>query len=559
MSLLGWLSSSLSSVFRPHYLSSVEDHGCYVGGPDDFGSHQARDFRYALYWALYESTVYDSSIHRWSAEYKRRKGHYKYIRPIYSPAYRLAEMHAAHIQGGQLDAQAGDGTRRPSALPIETENDLIRPPIARFWRDSNWAVEKAVYARMGCICGDAPVVLHDDRKNRRICAEVLHPKCLRDLGTDERGNVRWYVRQELRRNPEYNPARTVRQGEIAPARDLNVREYVVYTEACWREGETIIYETFRGDGPQMEPYNWRGEDEDGDELPSRWTADYGFVPMVINPHIKVRPGSPWGHSEFASALCKIDEASDLGSLQHDQIRKVVRGAWFVAGARKPLDDPEVSEPDATDNDRQPGRQRNPMMYVPAVGATITPMVLPLDLQFSSIEIMNQVQELERDFPELRFDRMRSQVSGDASAKALREARKPAETKFHERRAGYDDAMARLHKMSLSMGAMNRYPIYDTLPERDGYESGLFDHQIGVRTVFGVDPLDMAELDVQRANAVAIWVGAGMPLRLALDRSGWTEEQLAQFDAEKTRADTQAVQQAQLMAPPAPEPAIPAGP
>src|SRR4051812_22244606 len=114
MSLLGWLSSSLSSVFRPHYLSSVEEHGCYVGGPDDFGSHQARDFRYALYWALYESTVYDSSIHRWSADYKRRKGHYKYIRPIYSPAYRLAEMHAAHLFGGQLDAQAGDGTRRPS-------------------------------------------------------------------------------------------------------------------------------------------------------------------------------------------------------------------------------------------------------------------------------------------------------------------------------------------------------------------------------------------------------------------------------------------------------------
>jgi hypothetical protein len=35
---------------------------------------------------------------------------------------------------------------RPSALPIVTENEAIRAPIAQVWRDSNWQAKKEIWA-----------------------------------------------------------------------------------------------------------------------------------------------------------------------------------------------------------------------------------------------------------------------------------------------------------------------------------------------------------------------------------------------------------------------------
>ncbi len=554
-----WLTSVLGSVrFSKRHLSSVEDQSRYVGGPDTFGDYEARRFRCALFKALYQNTAYDSGTHSWANSRNRGSGLYKYTRGTNCPAYRLAEVFATHVFNGRLDMKAGDGRTTPSAIPIDTENESLRRPIARFWRDSNMQIAKSILSRTGAVCGDAPFYLHDNVRKRRIEGEPLDPSCLEYVGRDNQGNVTGYIRREYRPNPTYDPARRhADERATDPESNVDDRAYVLYTEYCWREAETIIFQTYReGDKGGMERFNWRGKNASGEELPWQWEVEYGFVPLVIVPHVQSWPGQAWGFSEFHGILAKVDEVNDLGSKLHDQIRKVVEGAWFFAGVQPPKAKPTIVEADAeAGDDSQPGRQEMKVIYAPT-GATAQELVIPLDIQFASIEIMNQRAELEMDSPVLRFDRLRSQVSGDASAKALREARKPAEGAIQERRASYDDLLVRAHKMAISMGSMKGYPEYEGFTP-DAYEDGDLDHAVGFRSVYGVDPIDQAELDVARGNAVVVWKSAGVPPRLALEMSGWTEKQLEAFDEAESAQQEKVLENQKAMialSPPVPDPA-----
>lgn len=560
-----WLTSAFRRPeFSKAHLTSVEGSGSWVGGPDTYGDYEARNFRYALYKALYENNAYDPQTHSWANARNRGSGLYRHTRGTNTPAYRLAEVFATHVYNGGLDRLAGDGKAIPSAIPIETENEAVRRPIARFWRDSNMAINKTILPRTGTVCGDVGFFLHDNPRKRRIEGEVLDPTCLRYVGKDHQGNVTGYIRKEYRPNPLYDPTR---QG-VRDGIEARERAYSCYTEYCWREGDTIVFQTYRGEGAEMEGFNWRGPDSAGRELPWEWEVDYGFVPLVVIPHIQAWPGQQWGFSEFHALLAKIDEVNDLGSKLHDQIRKCVEGAWFFAGVQDPKTKRTV--PRATPEragDSQPDRQEM-MVFYADIGATATELIIPLDIQFTSIEIMNQRAELEMDSPVLRFDRMRSQVSGDASAKALREARKPAEGSVQERRAGYDDMLVRAHKMAISMGSMRGYPEYVSegggpfsLFSKDAYEKGDLDHAIGYRSVYGVDPTDRAELEQIQASAVATYKGAGMPLSVALGQFGWTEDQLSALEtaAEKDQQKALDNQKAMIALQPKPAPPGPSPP
>jgi len=557
MSSWGGITSSVrlsrrSVAFSKAHTSTVEGSGGYIGGPDTFGDFEARRFRYALYKALWQNTAYDKDVHPWAAARNRAYGHYRFTRGTNTPAYRLAEVFATHVFNGRLDMRAGDGRKVPSAIPIETDNEAIRRPIARFWRDSNFAVNKAILCRTGAVCGDAPFFLNDNVRKRRIEGEPLDPACLRYVARDHQGNVQGYIRQEYRPNPEYNPPkRHARERSADPEAPNDQKEYVLYTEYCWREGEDVVFRTYRGEGEERKSYDWRGTPDD--RLDPEWEVAYGFVPLVIVPHIQTWPGQQWGFGEYAPLLAKVDEVNDLGSKLHDQIRKTVEGAYFFAGVQDPRRKlkPGRETPDP-DGDAQPDRQEM-YVYYAGIGATATPLILPLDIQFTSIEIMNQRAELEMDSPVLRFDRMRSQVSGDASAKALREARKPAEGAVQERRANYDDMLVRAHKMAISMGSFRGYPEYEGFGP-DAYESGKLDHAIGWRSVYGVDPIDEAELQMAQASAAATWKGAGVPIRLVLEGMGWNEEKLGAFDEAQADEQAKALEQQKAMIalnPPAP--------
>src|SRR5690349_1333626 len=106
----------------------------------DYNSYDARRLRYDLSWAIYAGTVYRDAGNQWAQKLRADLGLYNYIRTLFSPATRLVDFHVAHVQGGALDPDAGDGQAVPSALPIfipagnQTNDAALRRAISQLWQ-----------------------------------------------------------------------------------------------------------------------------------------------------------------------------------------------------------------------------------------------------------------------------------------------------------------------------------------------------------------------------------------------------------------------------------------
>lgn len=224
----------------------------------------------------------------------------------------------------------------------------------------------------------------------------------------------------------------------------------------------------------------------------------------------------------------MHELDDLGSLLSDKVRKMVEGSGFAfIGAKKP----ETSLTPSTYEGRQAvenspsrgkpqlGREEIPVYYLPK-DASVASMSIDLDIAGIVSHIQEIQKDLERDYPELRFDVLRA--SGDISGKSLRIARQPAETKVNQRRANYDDALVRAQQMALTIGGFRNYFSGISL---DSYASGMLDHSIGEREVFYSDPMDKYEEEKLFWEAAKIATESGLSLEIYLARAGWTEKEL----------------------------------
>ena len=141
------------TAFREAYMAT-ENHN-----EENWSTWGARRLRYSILWAFYENTAYRSmsTVHTWAAAYRSVYGLYQYTRNIYNPSYRIGEFWRAHLLGGSLDRLAGDGKNAPSCLPIQAENEAIRPALSLLWKHSNWQVSKDILALWGTIMGDCEI------------------------------------------------------------------------------------------------------------------------------------------------------------------------------------------------------------------------------------------------------------------------------------------------------------------------------------------------------------------------------------------------------------------
>jgi hypothetical protein len=343
---------------------------------------------------------------------------------------------------------------------------------------------------------------------------------------DRLGFVQEYVIQELRLDPDY---------DLAQGGPL-YQHQVTYTEECRRDPSgRVDYATFKNG----EPYAWSPNGE-------AWSVDYGFVPMVHVQHQKVSANNCWGLSEFHAALPKAREVDDLGSHLHDQIRKAVYPKWFITGVNA-ASAPQVKQTTPTQDATQPGREEIAAFYAP-MGATARELMFPLDIQFTTLEIKQQLENLEKDYPELQMDSLRA--AGDASAKALREARKKAEAKVHARRAAYDDGLVRATQMAIAIGGWRGYDGYDGF-DLDSYADGDLEMRVGDRPVFNLDPLDTIEQETAFWNSANLAVKAGCPLPVFLARNGWTPEQIHAVERGQQKEAAQLAATAPKPAPQAP--------
>lgn len=470
------------NAFREAYMSAD------ILDSADFSAFGARQLRYRIYWSFYENTAY-RNIHKWATSYRNQHGLYKYIRNIFNPTYRLGEFWKAMTWGGMLDDEAG----MTGAIPIQTNNEALRPVIARLWRESNWNVNKDIMTLQGSILGDVGIKIVDDAQRGLVRLEVIHPGMIRDVQVDPAGYVKGYELEEETTGPDG-------------------RKHT-YTEIASRDGDLVVYQTLI-DG---RPGAWQ-TDAAGD-LVDTWSVPYTFTPFVILQHNNV--GLEWGWSEIHPLRSKIHESDDLASKIHDQIRKMVDAPFLFAGVKKPSTQPETSGATPTQSRPEPGREEIPAIYSTDPAASATPLVAPLDLAASTQELQQVLSEIERDYPELQMDIWSAQ---NTSGRALRTARQRAEIKVKQRRGAYDSAIERAHQMAIAIGGWRGYPGYEGFG-LESFDRGALDHSVADRPVFSRDPMDDIEQAAAFWDAAGRAINAGVALEAYLAEMGWDEERI----------------------------------
>lgn len=481
------------TAFREAFLTSP------VQDTDDWGRQDARILRYAVLWAMYEQTAY-RDVHKWATAMRKDYGLYKYIRPIYNPAYRLGQFWVAHVFGGLLDPLANE----TGAIPIVTENESLRAAIANLWQWSRWNVRKDILTSRGTILGDIAIQVIDDVRRGRVYLDLLHPGLLASVEKDPFGNVKGYEIAEERANP----------GGVGT---------VTYHEIVSRNGDSVVYETFLNEGPYAWPEN---VDRSGAPV-SRWEEPYGFVPLVLIQHNDV--GLEWGWSELHPIRAKAHEADDIASQISDQVRKTIDPIWLMKGIKRPAGG-SIALSGATttaDADRPfPGREELQALWNVSTDAEAEAMVPKLDLESVLLHLASIVEEMERDVVELSPDI--HTASGDASGRALRVARQPVTSKVIQRRANYDAGMVAAQQMAIAIGGWRGYEEYSGF-DLDSFGRGDLDHSIAERPVFEEDPLDKSEVDSAFWAAAHQAISAGVPLEAYLREAGWPDERIAKLN------------------------------
>lgn len=494
------LMAAITGFKKPQLIMNLQT-------PDDFEDFDNRLVRYQLLWGFYENTVYDD-FHRWATLYKRDFGMYRYNRNIFTPANRLANFHQAHIWGGMLDLQAGNGVELPSALPIITDNDEIREPISNVWSWSNWQHKKDLVPLQGCAMGDSFIRIVDNQVLKRVYFEIVHPKIVKNIEKDDFGNVKSYVLEEERIDPN-NPSRTV-----------------TYTELAGRdENNDIVFRTLLNNSP----YPWNA-DTNGEPI-SEWTVNYGFVPFLHNPHIDV--GGKYGWSEMHAGRGKFQDLDDIGSQLADYIRKEVQGKWMIAGASKPTSS-KMTQGDSSRDRVMPGREEQPIMWQPNSDAKAFSLISNMSIADVVEFITTMLDDISRDYPELMLDESDENVAESGVARRIRQ--QPAATKIQTRRVGYDDMMVKANQMALSIGGINGYPGFEGITDAS-YEQGHLDHSIGRRDVFVNDEFENLQESKLFWEVTAQIMATGVPLETALKSQGWDEEQIANFRTQSRRVQS----------------------
>jgi hypothetical protein len=410
---------------------------------------------YGLLWDFYLNTSYLRAPGRDPfnviARYLSTQRIYTRTRGIYNPVTRLVDFYVANIHGGRLDMAAGDNSLVPSALPIITQNPDIRPALSQLWKWSNWDINKADYVRYGATLGNSAIRVVDDLRSEQVRLEVVYPGEVVDMQLDSRGNVIYWLQEYQSQDNDGQP---------------------------FMYGLEITRETFRTfkDG-QLFSY------DDGN-AGSTWENPYGFVPCVWVKH--KNSGGDLGLCAYHHALPKINDLNELASHLSEQVKKTVHVQWLIAGASAP-----------TSGEFESG---NKIWSVPQPDARPYSLNDNLDIKAVVELIMSRVEEIEKDFPELTFHKIKESMgsSGDTPARAVRIAMHDAIAQTEEARVTYDSGLVRAQKMAMSIGGFRSYRGFEPFDLEDDFINGRLDHQIGVREVIPWDEFELTQLAQQNA-------------------------------------------------------------
>jgi hypothetical protein len=374
---------------------------------------------------------------------------------LYNPVAEVVELYQHVLGGSFLPSDARATEDQPTdirAVPGRAAPPELLPALDRIWQWSNIDVGKQQLCRLPALhgtCGLRIVAQNDAAPDRRrVYLKPEHPRCIRDVETDARGNVT---------DIELQYDMTIGIGDDQQV--ITVRERM--TKEAIR--------TYRLVGGQPTPYDLTTLTDGGPR--SAYVNALGVVPYVLVQHHTT--GEAFGLNAFYRARDAIDRVNALLTHINTNIFDHVKVDWFMYAE---------GEPPA----RIPLQGRN-VVYVKArpggVAPVMAPMVAPLALADSIAKVKLDIELIEDRLPELKA--VVGKFLSGQSGETIAQLRRPAEDRLALARASYEDALVRAQQIALSWGVLlGLWDLGTGTGTREAadraYRSGREDHQLNRR-------------------------------------------------------------------------------
>lgn len=435
----------------------------FVGTSLSHSDYRVRLSEYARYEAYKNNTVYDNVRFFAEAVAANRKI-YRHTSGLFNPLKRQNDLYASNVYQGTLNYDdLGEG-----ALPLAYDNDALTLPLQQVLKWSNLGQQLSRYVGDAALYGDAFWWVVDDPLRQRVRLELLHPAKVRDMNTDEVGNIKAavieYERSEDADIQQYQPSRL---GSM-PAKS---RKNYVYTLKMTREDEDEVhFETFRDGTPTAFT-----QDADGTPLLD-WYAPYPAVPMK---HAMFEPTEEgWGANAFYASQSKLDQVNSVASQLNQSIRRVIEPILLAKNVNVATDSSGQKRLEfSSQRDESTGVST---LFVNGVDVDITPLTIPLDIGQATAHIQNMLLEIERDMPVLALQRIREQSS--LTAPGVRSGYSDAIGRIESARMNLDTPLAQALQLAVTIGGVRGYSGFEAF-SADSYDNGDMELRVKERAVF----------------------------------------------------------------------------
>lgn len=457
--------------------------------------------RYEFAWQFYTNQVYNQLSTYLAATYPSGSQLYRYTKGLRNPVPAWCEFYVTNTWGGVLDLGAGDGKETPSALPIITDNEALRPALAKLWQWSNWNSKRNLATLYSAAMADVFIVVVDSPSASKAYMQVRRPSEFTEVEWDDFGYIKRVVM-------EYKT-------EDGDGRTYTYKQIIEHP-AVWG-GSLTRYQTYKDNRPFAYPENQM----DG-QATWEWTVPYDFVPVVHIPFKDV--GDGWGALGYSATIPKIDAANSLASLLAAQVGKTVNPAYVAYG---------VQAGNVTVDSTQ--QDEIPILYInkPPNEAKLEPLVSEIDLPGALALLDSQLADIARDLPELRMsEAMRSGLSGEALGRAFSDVAARVEAV----RANHDSGLVRAHQMAIAIAGASGYDPAFRGFDLNSYRAGRLDHGIGDRPILPTSNAEEVDTASKQWVQVTQAVSAGVPIETALDKiMGWDAEDMDEMAAQQQAA------------------------
>lgn len=375
----------------------------------------------------------------------------------------------------------------------------VQTAIEQVIKDSNIGNNKTPMVRGFAMLGDSFIRVRGDKQKTYL--EDLSPFYVTDFEEDSRGFLT-YIRVDI----------PTLADDDTPAN---------YTEEWDLEAQT--YRSWLGQSSRATPIRELGQPKVESSL-----SEYGtdFIPIV---HTKFKDiGETRGVGCVNHAMDKIYEANRTATRLHDIFFDFDQPV-FVASANstdaqgRPLPPPRVdvsqsnSPVSSSALDTLSGAVKSlfgRLITLPGM-AKIDSLIPNIDYD-AGLAILNaQMEELEKDLPELRWYALSPTEQSAMSGTALRTLLGAAIDRANEARHNFLSSLSRAFEMALTIGIYN-----GIFPASLGtFDSGDFDHELQVDSAWG-ESVD------EKAATMAALTNAGVPAKSAMRLARFTDAEIA---------------------------------